>query len=93
MKAAIVNFYYKLIGKKKGYCCKDCFKNLYHVLDKEASKEQEAHFMKHIDECSYCFKLYEIDKSVKEVIKMKIEHKSVPPTLINSIKNKINQHS
>jgi anti-sigma factor (TIGR02949 family) len=93
MKAAITNFYYKMIGKKKGYCCKDCVTNLYQVLDGEASKAQEDYFKTHINECSHCFNLYEIDKSVKEVIKLKVENKQVPPTLISSIKNKLNQNS
>ena len=93
MKSAITNFYYKLIGKKQGYCCKDCIKNLYQVLDGEASKDQEEYFRTHIKDCAHCFNLYEIDKSVKEVIKLKVAHKEVPINLIASIKSKLNQPS
>ncbi len=93
MKATITNFYYRLIGKKQGYCCKDCIKNLYQVLDGEATQEQQLHFQSHINNCSHCFSLYEIDKSVKEVIKLKVTNKEVPSSLILSIKNKINQPS
>ena len=93
MKAAITNFYYRLIGKKQGYCCKDCIKNLYQVLDGEATAEQESHFQSHISDCSHCFSLYEIDKSVKEVLKLKVSQREVPSNLIESIKNKINQPS
>jgi len=93
MIAAVTNLFYKLIGKKQGYCCKDCIKNLYQVLDGEATKEQESYFQSHINDCSHCFSLYEIDKSVKEVIKLKVTNKEVPSSLILSIKNKINQPS
>lgn len=93
MKAALVNLFYKLMKKKKGYCCKDCIKNLYQVLDGEASKDQETYFKKHIKNCSHCFNLYEIDRSVKEVIKLKVENKAVPYHLVSSIKNKLSQTS
>jgi anti-sigma factor (TIGR02949 family) len=91
MKAAIINLFLKIIGKKQGYCCKDCVTNLYSVLDGEATKDQEDYFRSHITECSPCFNRYEIDKSVKEVLKLKVEHKEVPSNLIASIKNKLNQ--
>ena len=93
MIAAVTNLFYKLIGKKQGYCCKDCIKNLYQVLDGEATNEQETYFQLHINNCTHCFSLYEIDKSVKEVIKLKITNREVPLTLINSIKSRINQPS
>jgi anti-sigma factor (TIGR02949 family) len=92
MKAAITNLFFKLVGKKQGYCCKDCVRNLYSVLDGEASKDQEEYFRNHINECSPCFNRYEIDKSVKEVIKLKVEHRDVPQSLISSIKDKLNQN-
>ena len=91
MKAVITNLFLKLLGKKHRYCCKDCVKNLYSVLDGEASKDQEDYFRSHINECSPCFNRFEIDKSVKEVLKLKVEHKEVPSNLISSIKNKLNQ--
>jgi anti-sigma factor (TIGR02949 family) len=93
MKAAITNLFFKLVGKKQGYCCKDCVKNLYAVLDGEASKDQEDYFRMHIQECSHCFNLYEIDKSVKEVIKLKVANKEVPSNLISSIKDKLSNNA
>jgi len=93
MKEAITNLFFKLVGKKQaGYCCKDCVTNLYAVLDGEATKDQEEYFKTHINECSPCFNRYEIDKSVKEVIKLKVENKQVPANLISSIKDKLQQN-
>ncbi len=93
MKAAITNLFFKLVGKKQGYCCKDCVSNLYSVLDGEATKDQEEYFRTHIQECSHCFNLYEIDKSVKEVIKLKVANKEVPNSLISSIKDKLSNNA
>jgi mycothiol system anti-sigma-R factor len=59
------------------------------VLDGEASPEQQEKFMTHIDTCSHCFECYEVDKSVKELVKYKIENREVPNNLIDTIKSKI----
>jgi anti-sigma factor (TIGR02949 family) len=89
MKAFISNLFLKITGKKQGYCCKDCVKNLYAVMDGEASKDQEDYFRSHINECLPCFNRYEIDRSVKEVLKLRVEHKEVPSNLVSSIKDKL----
>ncbi len=93
MKTTITNFFLKLVGKKYNYCCKDCLTNLHAVLDGESTRDQENYFKTHINGCSHCFNRYAIDKSVKEVIKLKVENKAVPADLISSIKNKINHLS
>jgi anti-sigma factor (TIGR02949 family) len=59
------------------------------VLDGEAQENEVQHFHDHIDKCKPCFEHYHIDKSVKEVLKYKIENKEIPTTLIDSIKSKI----
>ncbi|MCU0429588.1 MAG: zf-HC2 domain-containing protein [Cytophagaceae bacterium] len=86
---SLIAFFQKITGKKKAYCCNDCLCNLYMVLDGEASPEQQEKFMKHIDTCSHCFECYKVDRSVKELIKYKIQNMEVPSSLIESIKNKI----
>jgi anti-sigma factor (TIGR02949 family) len=86
---SLFGFFKKWTSPKKGYCCNDCLCNLYMVLDGEASKEQQEKFMNHISDCSHCFECYEVDKSVKELVKYKIENKEVPTSLVDSIKSKI----
>ena len=92
MKATITSILSKFFGKKNHYGCMDCVKNLYSVLDGESSKDQEEYFRTHIDECSSCFNRYEIDKSVKEVIKFKVENKAVPSDLVAAIKERVRQN-
>ncbi|MCS6822826.1 MAG: zf-HC2 domain-containing protein [Cytophagaceae bacterium] len=91
MIKTITHLIHRLIGKKEhSYCCKNCINDLYLVLDGEAEQKQEEELLKHIEKCEPCFTRYQIEKSVKEVIKYKIQHKQVPPQLIHSIKEKIN---
>ncbi len=92
MMATLTNILSKILGKKHSYCCKDCVKNLYAVLDGESTKAQEDYFRTHIHECSNCFNRYEIDKSVKEVIKLKLENKAVPSDLVSAIKERVRQN-
>lgn len=71
--------------------CFQCLQNLYLMVDGEASKEQEDFFQSHIDECISCFDSYQLEKSVKTFLQTKIEQKPVPASLLNDIKNKLNE--
>jgi len=84
----------KLVGKKaeQRYCCKDCLCRLNSVLDGEATKEEMIYLQEHIDQCSPCYNHYNIEKSVKEVIKHKLEQKPVPANLIESIRGNIQKN-
>ncbi|WP_299252864.1 zf-HC2 domain-containing protein [uncultured Cytophaga sp.] len=84
----------KLVGKKaqQRYCCKDCLCKLNLVLDGEASTAEIEHLQKHIHECAPCFDHYNIEKSVKEVIKHKLEQRPVPASLIENIRGNINKN-
>ncbi|GJM27537.1 MAG: hypothetical protein DHS20C17_01720 [Cyclobacteriaceae bacterium] len=59
------------------------------MTDGEASPEEEAQFQKHIDDCLPCYETYNLEQSIKEMIRTKLEKKKVPDDLINSIKQKI----
>lgn len=84
----------KLVGKKaeQRYCCKDCLCRLNSVLDGEATEEEMIYLQEHIDQCSPCYNHYNIEKSVKEVIKHKLEQKPVPANLIESIRGNIQKN-
>ena len=84
----------KLVGKKaeQRYCCKDCLCKLNLVLDGEGTEEEIQYLQNHIEECAPCYNHYNIEKSVKEVIKHKIEQRPVPPNLIDSIRGNINKN-
>ncbi len=81
----------KLIGGASGkrYCCKDFITKLNLVLDGESSKEDIEYLQKHIEKCPPCQDHYNIQKSIKEVIKHKIEQRPVPSCLIDNIRAKI----
>ena len=77
----------KLVGKKaeQRYCCKDCLCKLNLVLDGEGSEEEVLYLQEHIDKCAPCYNHYNIEKSVKEVIKHKIEQRPVPAAFSSAI--------
>jgi anti-sigma factor (TIGR02949 family) len=90
MKNKFTNWMGSLFGRKqkKATCC-DCIKSLQMVVDGEATKEQEAYFLNHVDECMPCYNFYKVEKSVKEVLQNKIEKKSAPTHLVENIKSRL----
>lgn len=69
--------------------CKKALELLQPILDGVSSKEDEAFFKTHIDKCGPCWEHYNIDKSVVDAVKTKIERKCCPSKLMNSIKDSI----
>lgn len=90
MKTNLSNWMGSLFKKpqQKATCC-DCVKSLQLVVDGEASKEQEAYFMNHLDDCMPCYNSYQLEKSVKEILRSKIEKKNCPPHVIENIRTKL----
>ena len=68
-----------------------CLKILHLILDEESDHEQEAYFKIHMEECWSCFKNYELEKAIRNLVKIKLERISVPATLIDEIKTKISE--
>jgi anti-sigma factor (TIGR02949 family) len=81
----------KLFGGVSGkrYCCKDFITKLDLVLDGESTKEDIEYLQKHINQCAPCYDHYNLEKSIKEVIKHKIAQRPVPSCLIDNIRNNI----
>lgn len=72
--------------------CPDIDKYLYIVrqlLDQEASKEDEAFLMQHMEHCKCCLKEYELEQQVRTLLKSKTEKKPLPEGLAEAIKKKI----
>ena len=61
------------------------------MLDNEASPEDEAFLMTHIEQCACCLKEYELEQQLRTMIKAKMDKKEVPEDLAKSIRNKILQ--
>lgn len=69
--------------------CQRCLELLQLMTDGEASAEEEKEFNKHIDDCLPCYETYNLEKSIKEMLRTKLEKKQVPDDLIQSIRQKI----
>ena len=68
-----------------------CLEILHLILDEEADHEQEDYFKNHMEECWTCFQNYELEKAIRDLVKAKLERKTVPGTLIDDIKAKISE--
>jgi len=59
------------------------------MLDSEATEEQEAFFHQHITKCKVCFAHYNIERQLRQLIKSKVNQRSIPQTLADEIRSKI----
>lgn len=70
-----------------------CMEMLQIILDGEATEEQYSYFKSHMDSCLPCFKSYEVDMAIKELLKTKCCGGDAPADLVNKIKSHIEQTS
>lgn len=68
-----------------------CMKALQLILDGEATPEQLAHFNSNIDRCLPCIESYNLEVTIRQLLCDKIEKKTVPADVIESIKSKISE--
>jgi len=66
-----------------------CLKILNLILDNEASADQEAFFNAHIEKCMVCFAHYNVERQIRQLIRTKVNHQSVPSALAEEIRGKI----
>lgn len=78
-------------SKILGRCLEEdkCLDSLHLLVDGEATMEEEEYFMNHLQNCMPCYNLYNLEKTVKCIVQSKIKKKAVPPSLLNSIRNKL----
>ncbi len=76
---------------KKCLDSEKCLKLLQLILDGEASEFETHYFNSHIEDCMSCFEHYNLEKTIRQVLKTKIEKRPVPAELIQSIRSKISQ--
>lgn len=70
----------------------DCVKmmeSLHLIIDGEVTPEEKEYFRKHLDDCQPCFDHYNVEKSLLESIRTKINKKSCPEQVILNIKDQI----
>jgi mycothiol system anti-sigma-R factor len=69
-----------------------CMEMLQLILDGEATVEQRSYFKIHMDHCMPCFKSYELDMAIKELLKNKCCGGEAPNDLIVQIKSQISKN-
>ena len=69
----------------------NCMEMLQFILDNEASPEQKEYFKTHMDICMPCFKSYELDMSIRQLIKAKCCGGEAPADLVEQIRVQIAQ--
>ena len=69
-----------------------CMEMLQIILDDQATPEQREYFKLHMDQCMPCFKSYQLDMAIKELLKTKCCGGEAPKDLVHQIKNQIAQN-
>ena len=67
----------------------ECIKNLQMILDGEASADQVTQFKDCLNECRYCLEQYQLNTTLREVLRLKVERKCVPTGVADTIRVKI----
>jgi mycothiol system anti-sigma-R factor len=70
-----------------------CMEMLQAILDGEATVEQKEYFKQHMDHCMPCYKEYNVDMAIKELLKAKCCGGNCPEGLADQIRSKINSTS
>ena len=76
--------------KADGSKC-SCMEMLQQMLDSEVTAEQREYFKQHLDHCMPCYKTYDLEMTIKELLKSKCCGGDVPSDLIQEIKAQIHQ--
>jgi mycothiol system anti-sigma-R factor len=68
-----------------------CLEMLQVILDGEASDDQKQYFKQHMNICLPCFKGYELDMAIKQLVKSKCCGGDAPADLVEHIRITISQ--
>jgi anti-sigma factor (TIGR02949 family) len=68
-----------------------CLNLLQLVLDGEASCTEKDYYMHHIEECMPCYRSYNIETEIRNILRSKLEKKNVPLDLVSSIRSKVKE--
>lgn len=68
-----------------------CMEMLQLFLDGEVTPEQRQYFVSHMDHCMPCFKTYQVDLAIKQLLKDRCCKEAAPGDLIMHIKAQIIQ--
>jgi len=63
-----------------------CMEMLQTILDDEATDDQKKYFKAHMDQCMPCYKSYDLDMSIKQLLQSKCCGGDAPQDLVEKIK-------
>ncbi len=66
-----------------------CMEMIQAVLDGSATADEMEHFKTNMSECMPCIEGYELENSIKEALKMKVEKKCCPQSVVHKIKSNL----
>ena len=69
-----------------------CMEMLQAIIDGDASPELQNQFKEHMDMCMPCYKKYNLEMTIKELLKTKCCGGGAPPELVDRIKSHIEQN-
>jgi len=76
--------------KPDGTKC-SCMEMLQQMLDSEVTADQREYFKQHLDHCLPCYKTYDLEMTIKELLKSKCCGSDVPSDVIHELQAQINQ--
>ncbi len=71
--------------------CAEIISKVMLILDGRLTIEEEKEFLVEVEKCPFCLEKYDIEKSFKDFLIHKISQKKVPTSLVQNIKDKIDQ--
>ena len=69
--------------------CQKITEKMELLLDNELQNEERETVMSHIDQCPECRQKFNIESTLREAIKSKLERKVVPDHMVDSIRSNI----
>jgi anti-sigma factor (TIGR02949 family) len=69
--------------------CEEIISKLESLLDGDLDPEREKEVKQLIEECNYCFEQYNVERSIRKLVKSGLSNISVSNRLVSSIRNKI----
>lgn len=77
------------VAKTKCENHENCMRMIQAILDGEATEQEINHFKENMDICMPCINEYHLVKCIKDSLCNRLERKTCPESLINSIKLKL----
>ena len=62
------------------------------MLDDESTEDDKAYILQHIEECYRCYDNFDLENAIRELVRLKYSHLSIPQEVVSEIRAKIEVH-